>query len=56
MSAMQMLASYGALGVICLWFMWQYSTVMKKLSETLNEFTVVFKVFIDNFDGVKRGK
>lgn len=56
MTSIQMLTSYGALGAICLWFMWRDSIVMKKLSDTLSDFTIMFKVFIETFDnGGKKG-
>lgn len=40
----QGLASYGALGVCCIYFMWKDCTLNKKLTEALSDFTVAVKV------------
>lgn len=44
-NSMQLLTSYGALGVITVYFMWKDMTITKKLEETLHNFTVTLETF-----------
>jgi len=46
MNGIQMLTSYGALGVITVYFMWKDMTITKKLEATLLSFTVAFETFL----------
>lgn len=45
-SALSMLTSYGALGVIALYFMVKDWLVTRKFEETLSDFKVVLETFI----------
>ena len=45
-NAVSMLTSYGALGVVSIYFMIKDWNLNKKLNEALNDFTVVMNTFI----------
>lgn len=45
-NAVTMLTSYGALGIVSLYFMAKDWTLNKKLNETLNEFTVAVETLL----------
>lgn len=46
MNAVPMLTSYGALGIVAIYFMWKDCTLSKKLNDTLQDFTVVMNTFL----------
>ena len=45
LNGLQLLTSYGALGVVTIYFMWKDMTITKKLEETLHNFTVTLETF-----------
>ena len=60
MSWLQMITSYGALGVVTAYFMYKDMTISQKLESTLSEFAVAmntfFKVCGENRNELTAGK
>lgn len=44
MNTVQMLTSYGALGGVCVWLMWMFTTLFKRVDDTLCEVNATLKL------------